>query len=202
MKQILRIDASARYKNSYSRALTDRLMNRLTESYPGAHVVTRNIYTDTNFLSEAMVNGLASPANATNDELRLAASDLLIDELISTDILVLAVPVYNFSIPAALKAYIDMVVRAGRTFRYDANGPQGLVEGLTVYVVVTSNGTPLRGEGDFASTWLEFVLRFIGVSDIQCIDATQLLLKGAQVVTQQAENTIDQLALPQDIVLS
>lgn len=191
MKQILRIDASARHKNSYSRALTDRLMKRLIESYPGANVANRDIYTETHYISESMAEGMSS-----------AISDSMIEELLSTDILVLAVPVYNFSVPAALKAYIDLVVRAGRTFRYTADGPEGLVKGLKVYIVVTSNGTSLRGSGDFASTWLEYMLRFIGVNEIQFVDGTEILLKGADKVIQQAENAIEQLTLPQEIAFS
>lgn len=191
MKQILRIDASARHKNSYSRALTDRLMNRLIDYYPDAKITNRDIYTDSHFLSEAMAEGMTS-----------AMSDSMIEELLSTDILVLAVPMYNFSIPAALKAYIDLVVRAGRTFRYTANGPEGLVKGNKVYIVVTSNGTPFRGSGDFVSTWLEYILRFIGVNEIQFVDATEILLKGAYNVIQKAENVIDQLPLTQTVAFS
>src|SRR5690349_2712998 len=131
MKQILRIDASARNKNSYSRALADKLIVRLLECHPGANVLKRDIYNDCYFLSESMIEVTTSGNNTI--------ADTLIDELLATDILVLAVPVYNFSIPAALKAYIDMVVRSGRTFRYGEKGPQGLVEKLKVYMVIVSN---------------------------------------------------------------
>src|SRR5687767_6708438 len=109
VRKILRIDASARQKNSYSRAITNMLINKLNEAWPEAVVVERDIYKDSHFLSEAMVEGMASSANTQKDDFLLPVSDLLIQELLSTDILVLAVPMYNFTIPAALKAYIDLV---------------------------------------------------------------------------------------------
>lgn len=184
LKKILRIDASARLLNSYSRALTSKLLNALTHNFPHNIVLDRDIYKDVRLLSETMLSSETIDADCSLRE-------NLVHEFLSTDILVLGVPVYNFSIPAALKAYIDLVVCAGRTFRYGPDGPEGLVKNLRVFVVVTSNGTALEGPGDFVSGYLKCIFNFIGVRDIQFIDATQLMLKGAEKVICEAENKIN-----------
>jgi FMN-dependent NADH-azoreductase len=193
LKKILRIDASARLSNSYSRNLTGKLVNALTHSYPHMTVQVRDIYKDVRLLSETMISSGIIDADCSLRE-------NLVEELLSTDLLVLGVPVYNFSIPAALKAYIDLVVCAGRTFHYGADGPEGLVKNLRVIVVVTSNGTALEGPGDFVSGYLKYIFNFIGVHDIQFIDATQLMLKGAEQVMHEAENKIQKEFQP--VVLS
>lgn len=179
LKKILRIDASARLLNSYSRILTGKLVNALTHTYPHTIVQVRDIYKDVRLLSETMISSETIDADCSLRE-------NLIQEFLSTDVLVLGVPVYNFSIPAALKAYIDLVVCAGRTFRYGPDGPEGLVKNLRVIVVVTSNGTALEGPGDFVSGYLKCIFNFIGVNDIQFIDATQLMLKSSEKVMSRS----------------
>lgn len=194
IKKILRIDASARFLNSYSRALTGKLVNALTHTYSHSIVQERDIYKDVKFISEAMME--------EKDSTKCSLRENLIQEFLSTDILVLGAPVYNFSIPAALKAYIDLVVCAGRTFRYGPDGPEGLVKNLRLIVVVTSNGTALEGPGDFVSGYLKYIFNFIGVRDIQFIDATQSMLKGAEKVLNEAQNKINTEFLHQPTVLS
>lgn len=190
VNRILQIDASARKNGSYSRKLTNKLVGRLKEIYPHATHHERDVYQDVRFLNEAMVENMATSKNGTSDQGHLSVSDELVRELLRADVLVLGVPVYNFSIPAALKAWIDLIVRAGQTFRFGPGGAQGLVKNLKVYVVVCSNGTTLQGPDDFASKYLQFIFGFIGVSDIQFIDATQLLIKGADRVMVDAEENI------------
>jgi FMN-dependent NADH-azoreductase len=195
IKKILRIDASARLLNSYSRALTCKLVYALTHNFSHAIVLDRNIYKDVRLLSETMISSETIDADCSMRE-------NLVQEFLSTDVLVLGVPVYNFSIPAALKAYIDLVVCAGRTFRYGPDGPEGLVKNLRVIVVVTSNGTALEGPGDFVSGYLKYIFNFMGVRDSQFIDATQMMLKGAEKVMSEAENKINKEFLHQPAVLS
>jgi FMN-dependent NADH-azoreductase len=195
IKKILRIDASARMLNSYSRVLTGKLINALMNNFSHAIALDRDIYKDARLLSETMISSETIDADCS-------LRDTLVQELLSTDMLVLGVPVYNFSVPAALKVYIDLVVCAGRTFRYGPDGPEGLVKNLRVMVVVTSNGTALEGPGDFVSGYLKYIFNFIGVRDIQFIDATQLMLKGAEKVMCEAENKISTEFLHQPAVLS
>jgi len=104
---------------------------------------------------------------------QLAASDALIAELEAADQMVIGVPVYNFAIPAALKAWVDLVARARRTFRYSEAGPEGLLKGKTAWLVVASGGTPLDSEIDFATPYLKHVLAFIGITDVRVIDASR-----------------------------
>lgn len=101
----------------------------------------------------------------------LTFSDQLINEVKAADVIVLGVPVYNFSIPATLKAWIDLVARARETFRYTENGPVGLLENKKVYLVMASGGVPLESEMDFASNYLKFFMQFIGITDVTLVNA-------------------------------
>ena len=90
----------------------------------------------------------------------------------------LVAPVYNFGVPAAMKAWIDQVVRAGRTFQFTETGPVGLVPATRAWVVTASGGTAIGSEQDFATTYLRAVLGFVGVTDVRVIGAMQLQLQG------------------------
>jgi FMN-dependent NADH-azoreductase len=106
---------------------------------------------------------------------------------------VIALPIYNFGVPAAFKAWIDMVTRAKETFEYTATGPQGLLSGKTAYVVITSGGTSLGSPIDFVSPWLKHVLAFVGIDNLQVIDASAVLFDEAGVLAR-AQAQIDALA--------
>ena len=93
-------------------------------------------------------------------------------ELQDHDTYVIGVPVYNFSMPAAFKAWADLVARAGLTFKYTENGPVGLLANKKAYVVIASGGTLLGSEIDYLSPWLKFYLSFLGVVDVEVIAAT------------------------------
>ena len=125
---------------------------------------------DLNALASAM-----APVDARSAEQQAAArlADQLIEEVEAADTIVLAVPMYNFSIPSTLKAWIDHIARAGRTFRYTANGPEGLLKGKKV-VVVTGRGGVYSGESpakalDFQEPYLRAVLGFVGLTDVEFI---------------------------------
>jgi FMN-dependent NADH-azoreductase len=93
----------------------------------------------------------------------LAESDALVAELKAADVLVIGVPIYNFGIPAALKAWVDLVARARVTFRYTEQGPVGLLTGKRAYLAVASGGTPVGSAIDFATGYLRHVLGFLGI---------------------------------------
>ena len=93
-------------------------------------------------------------------------------------------PIYNFSVPASLKAWIDLVARAGVTFRYTANGPQGLLSNKKAYVIVASGGTEIGSRIDFASRYLRHVLEFLGIDDVTIIPAERLNIKQRESLTQ------------------
>jgi FMN-dependent NADH-azoreductase len=127
-------------------------------------------------------------ANFTDDADRsddqkaaLAASDEMIAELEAADTIVIGVPIYNFSIPAALKAWIDLIARARKTFRYTEAGPEGLLKGKKAYLVVTSGGVPVGSDYDFATGYLRHVLGFVGITDVNIIAADQQMMNGEAI---------------------
>jgi len=105
-------------------------------------------------------------------------SDELIAELQWADIVIIATPIYNFSVPSALKAWIDHVCRAGKTFNYTEAGPKGLLANKQGILVITSGGVPVDSSVDFATPYLRQVLSFIGVTDVQTVSADQQLTTG------------------------
>lgn len=167
---ILRIDASARRTGSVSRELTDSIIARLG----AANVVTRDLATPLALVDESWVGANFTPAGDRTDEQKnaLATSDMLVDELRAADTLVIGLPVYNFAVPAAFKAWIDQIVRAGETFRYTETGPVGLLTGKRAIVVLASGGVTLGSDWDFASGYVRHVLGFIGITDVTFIDAS------------------------------
>ena len=172
MARILRIDASARADGSVSRDLTDRLVKRLAGS--DADITVRDLAaTAPDFVDADWVgaNFTAPEARSAAQRDRLAGSEVLVKELEAADHIVIGAPIYNFSIPAALKAWIDQVARARRTFVYTENGPKGLLDGKTAWLVIASGGTRVDSEIDFATPYLRYVLGFLGVSDVRVIDA-------------------------------
>lgn len=183
--QVLEVSASARINGSASRQLSSDLIKALDDRYDGVQVVRRDLIDGLPFVDEDWIE-----ANFTADEARteghretLALSDSLVDELRNADILVIGVPVYNFSIPAALKAWIDMIARARETFRYTDDGPRGLLEDKKAYLVVATGGVPVGSPLDFATPYLRHVLAFIGITDVEIIAADKL--------NSQAEESMD-----------
>jgi FMN-dependent NADH-azoreductase len=179
---ILRIDSSGRSTGSASRALTDQLIARLRAENPEARIETRDLAWGLPFVTENWINANFTPEDERDDGHReaLAQSDALVAELEATDIIVIGAPIYNFGIPATLKAWIDMVARAGKTFRYTDNGPVGLLEGKKAYVAMASGGTEVGSSIDFASGYLKHVLGFIGIHDVEFFAADQLMMHGEQ----------------------
>ncbi|WP_374524590.1 FMN-dependent NADH-azoreductase [Sphingopyxis sp.] len=174
MSHILRIDASARNTGSTTRTLADQLERRLVEQSYGATVTRRDLnVTPPAFLTENWVGASFTDEADRSDEQKalLASSEELITELEAADTIVITAPIYNFAIPATLKAWIDQVARARRTFRYTESGPEGLLKGKRAYIVFASGGVPLGSAVDFASGYLRHVLGFIGITDVTIVAA-------------------------------
>jgi FMN-dependent NADH-azoreductase len=176
VRNILRIDSSARTEDSVSRELGEVIEQRLLDQHPGATVSRRDVGTGLPFIDQAWVSANFTPPEQRSDAQReaLALSDRLIEELESADAIVLTAPVYNFSVPSVLKAWIDQVCRAGLTFRYTADGPVGLLDDRPVYLAMASGGVPFGSPVDFASTYLEQVFRFVGITDVRFIGAERV----------------------------
>ena len=175
-KHILRLDASASVNTSNSKKLGDELISKLVSLHPGAVVKQRDLNQDINFIDENWVTANFTPIDQRSEaqRQRLAFSDKLIDEIKQADTIVLTTPMYNFGIPATLKGWIDLISRAGVTFRYTADGPVGLIRGKHVDIVITTGGVPLQSPVDFVSDYLKQVFRFIGIEDINIIGADQM----------------------------
>ncbi|WP_298821408.1 NAD(P)H-dependent oxidoreductase [uncultured Roseibium sp.] len=177
-KTILHIDASARVEGSVTRELTEVLVKNMLEKFKDAKVLRRDVSQGLPFLEAAWVeaNFTDEALRTSEQRMRLALSDTLVNELKLSDTIVIGSPIYNFSIPAALKAWIDLVARARETFRYTDNGPVGLLEGKKAIVVVASGGTKVGSEIDFASNYLKHVLGFLGIIDVEVVAADQLMV--------------------------
>lgn len=189
---ILRIDASARREGSVSRDLADRIIAR----FPGAHVTTRDLAPGLPLIDETWVGANFTPEAERSPEQRaaLALSDDLIAEVKAADTLVIGLPIYNFGVPATLKAWVDQVARAGVTFRYSEAGPEGLLTGKRAIVIVASGGTEAGSEIDFATGYIRHVLSFIGIKDVEFVTADRLALDPDGTL-QSARDQIDALAL-------
>lgn len=191
--RVLRVDASARTESAVTRQLADLMLGELAERVPGLSVAHRDLAAGLPFVDAAWVDAnLTDPAARDSAQREaLAVSDALVAELAAADVLVIATPVYNFGVPASLKAWIDQVARARLTFRYTEHGPEGLLRGKKAYVLVATGGTEVGGAIDFATPWLTFVLGFLGIKDVEVIAADRGNLRGdaarAAAATRVAE---------------
>lgn len=195
-RHILRIDASMRRTGSNTRALADRVIERLTERDPAAKVTVRDLAANPlPFIDEAWIGAnFTDPAARTEDQqAALARSDALVAELRAADTIVIGVPVYNFGIPAALKAWIDLIARARETFRYTEAGPEGLLKDKRAILVVASGGTKAGSEIDFATGYMRHILGFVGITQVELVAADQLGA-GAQERIDAAQAQIERLA--------
>lgn len=173
---ILNIQSSARVDDSVSRQLSDEAISALGESQMRINVTERNVAKGTPLIDSAWVKATFTPIDDRDDGDRtaLVGSDRLVEELEAADLLVIGLPIYNFGMPAALKAWADQVARAGRTFRYTPDGPEGLLKNKTAWIVVASGGVPVDSPVDFATPHLRQFLRFLGITDIAVIAADRL----------------------------
>lgn len=171
--RVLVISASARQEGSISRTLTADLLAALSDRHGDLDVQYRDVSAGVPFIDGAWVEANFTPAESRTDEQRhkLAFSDELVAELRRADMLVIAAPIYNFSVPATLKAWIDMIARARVTFRYTDSGVEGLLQGKKAYVLAPSGGVPVGSAVDFATPYLRHTLGFVGITDVEIIGA-------------------------------
>ena len=172
---ILRIDASARKEGSVSRDLNDKVIDRFA-SADEVSVTRRDLTEPLPFLDGDWIGANFTPADDRTDTQRekLALSDELIEEIKAADVVLIGLPIYNFGVPAALKAWIDLVARAGVTFRYTESGPVGLLTGKRAIITVASGGTEAGSDIDFATPYIRHALKFIGITDVLFVNADRL----------------------------
>ena len=195
--QILRIDSSSRNTESVSRQLTDHLMAKLLMEYPEAKVTTRDLTEGLSLPTEAFVDGsLYAMQNPTQDmKEAIALSNEMVTELLAADLIVLGLPVYNWTIPSTFKAYVDQITRLGLTFGYVEGVRQGFLRASNIYVLFTSGGTGIGSENDFATPYTTYLWRTLGVPNIHIIDASGLLFEAEEKILN-AKTQIDKLVLP------
>ena len=171
--RILELSSSVRQDPSISRQLTADLDGALEDRHAHDEITRRDVGAGLPFIDGAFARAKDTPPELVRpaDEDVLALSNELVAELAAADVLVIGAPIYNFSIPATLKAWIDLVARPGLTFRYTEDGPEGLLKGKKAYVLVSSGGVPVGSPVDFATPYLRHALAFIGITDVEFIGA-------------------------------
>lgn len=191
MTNVLRVDASMRTEGSISRSLADKLITQLNADT----LTRRDLANGTSIIDQEWINAnFTDPADRTEQQKQtLLTSDDYVNELKAADVLVIATPIYNFHVPAALKAWVDLVARARETFRYTETGPVGLLKNKKAYIIVTSGGTALQSEYDFVTAWLTHILSFIGIDDVTYVDASALMMNEDEAVNR-ATSAINQIS--------
>lgn len=180
--KVLRIDSSGRRQGSVTRELADLLVGQLASEAGAIELAVRDLAHGLPFIDEEWIGAnFTDPAERSERQRQvLALSDSLVAELMQADVLVIGAPMYNFGIPAALKAWVDMVARARLTFRYGENGPVGLLGGKRAYLVMATGGTAVGSGIDFASGYLRHVLAFMGITEVEIIAAERLMVQGEE----------------------
>ena len=175
--KILQVNSSVRGAASASTRLANSIVTRLRGLDPAATLTVREA-TRQPILDEAALGALFTPADQRTPEqaARAAVDDATIAEVQAADVIVLGVPMYNFGVPVQLKAWIDAIAKAGVTFRYTENGPQGLLTGKKVYVALARGGLYRDTPADTQTPYLREVLGFLGLNDITFIHAEGLAM--------------------------
>ncbi|MCA3185702.1 MULTISPECIES: NAD(P)H-dependent oxidoreductase [unclassified Cupriavidus] len=177
---ILQIDSSVLGDNSVSRNLTAAIVADLVAKNPSARVTVRDLDREAPaHLGNHLLPVLGGPKDGLNaaQQAELDITEAYLAEFLAADVLVIGVPQYNFGIPSQLKAWIDRIAQAGRTFRYTENGPEGLAKGKKVIVVSSRGGVRQDGAAlDLHEVTVDVVLRFLGITDISFVRAHGLAM--------------------------
>ncbi|HTH74911.1 MAG TPA: NAD(P)H-dependent oxidoreductase [Trinickia sp.] len=179
MTTILQLNSAARSQGANSTLLANELAATLQQANPGAALVLRDLLTDAlPHLDDAVLGAFFTPAEqrSPGQAAIVARSDALIEELQAADVVIIGAPMYNFGISSQLKTYFDWIARAGVTFRYTANGPEGLVKGKKAYVVSARGGKYAGTSHDSQTPHIKSFLGLIGITDVEFIYAEGLNL--------------------------
>lgn len=170
MATLLQINSSLFGDGGQSSRLSNAFVARWRDTYPNGHIIRRDLAaTPVPHLTQARFRaGLTPFGQRTVDQAKEAAlADTLVEELLAADVLVIGFPVYNFHMPSALKAWFDHVARAGTTFRYTPDGPEGLLNGTRAYVFAASGGQYAGTGADFYTPYLIHFLGFLGIEQVE-----------------------------------
>jgi FMN-dependent NADH-azoreductase len=200
--KLLQIDSSAR-SSSVTRQLTAKFVEEWKRNYPAGEVIQRDL-TTTMFphITDDWGATRLEPSQLTPAQRNyLSMSDHLIEELEAADIIVIGAPMHNFAIPSSLKAWIDQIVRLGKTFGYGPSGVRGLLAKKRVIVVTARGGTYEKGtpaeKFDFQEPYLRHILGFIGLTDVTFIHTENQSREGAGPSFAAAAEHVERLAAEQ-----
>lgn len=174
---ILKINSSSNTYSSTTRKYVDSVVEKLQAKNETTIIERDLVANPPSFITPEWL-GAAFERNEKSAEqvAALKESDALVDELLASDVIVIGAPMYNFSVPASLKAYFDMIARAGRTFYYNEQGmPVGLVEGKKAYVTLATGGTPIGSPYDYLKGYIQTFLGFIGITDVEFVAPEAIL---------------------------
>jgi len=181
MSHVLIIESSARQQDSVSRQLTRDFIQQWQAAHPGDQINLRDVAANPlPHLDADLLGGWMKPAEQRSmpEQEAFERSNHLTDELLAADVLVLAAPMYNFTIPSTLKAWLDHVLRAGITFKYTPTGPQGLLQGKRAIVLTARGGIHAGAGSDHQEPYLRQAMAFIGIHDVEFIHAEGLNMSG------------------------
>ena len=174
---VLRLHTSLFAEGSVSSQLVEDLTEALDSKIGQLNIVDRDFRsTPIPHLDGERLNALMTKEEERTAEQQTAVefADSLIDEVKAADVLIIALPMYNFSVPSMFKAWFDHVARAGVTFAYTENGPKGLLEGKKAYLVSAMGGVHEAGQSDFLRPYVELLMKFIGIDEIEFVTANGL----------------------------
>ncbi len=204
--KLLHIDSAITGEQSVSRQITQAIANAWHKTHPTGQVEHLDLVKDApaHLTMDAMSPRTGQTDGFTEAQMREnALSEQLVSQFLAADVVVIGAPLYNFSIPTQLKAWIDRIAQPGRTFRYTANGPEGLAGGKTVIVALSRGGiysTTEEGRArEHQETYLQTILGFFGVTDVRIvrIEGTALGAQEREQAIAKALGTVDQLVKPQ-----
>lgn len=192
---ILQIDSAITGEASVSRKLTSDIVAKLTAANPDATVTYRDLNDgvpaiDTDWFKAVRL----APENPTAEQQQVIdRANIYLAEVQAADVLVIGLPIYNFTLNAPLKSWLDQIARAGITFRYTEAGPEGLLKGKRAIVAYSAAGTPIGSDMDHASGYVRFMLGFLGITDVEFVAADRLAMD-REAGLARAQEALDNLA--------
>ena len=191
------VHSSGRNKDSVTRRITGEVAAQLKAQHPELVVKERDLAQGMPFVNEQWIgaNFTSADQRSAEQHVALEQSDALVSELQMADWLIIGSPIYNFSVPAVLKAWVDQVARAKLTFRYTEQGPEGLLKNKKALLVMASGGVTIGSEMDFATPYLQQMMGFLGIKDVQVLDANNFDPKRINHTLMNLETTSDSAKL-------
>ncbi|MCC5854177.1 MAG: FMN-dependent NADH-azoreductase [Idiomarina sp.] len=196
--KILQVDSGLFTGQSVSRELTQKIVARVQAENSNAEVIHRDVIANPVAHLDAeilMASGVAGNEQTDRQRTEVALTEALLEEVFAADMIVIGAPMYNFSVPSQLKAWVDRIAQAGRTFRYTENGPEGLLTGKKAIIASARGGIYSEGAAaamEHQESYLKTVLGFIGITDVTIIRAEGVNL-GEEARAQAVGKATDEI---------